>query len=241
MINLFTLLRQLAAGFMLTGLLFSFPLSANDNPKQDHEQIRGAIRDFLAASNTDINTDDDIEVGIIDPRLKLAHCESSLKVFLPNGNRASGQTTVGVRCTGVKPWLIYVTATASVTRPVVVAVRALPHGAVIGPDDIQLQPKDVASMVTGYLDNPELAIGKVVKRPMTIGTVIRPNSLKFQHLVKRGDRVQMRAKTAGFSVSMAGKALANGAKGEQIQVENLSSGRVVTATVTGDRVVEVPM
>lgn len=49
----------------------------------------------------------------------------------------------------------------------------------------------------------------------------------------------MVANTAGLRVTMQGKALADGSRGDRIRVKNLSSGQVVTGTVVRSGVIQV--
>jgi flagella basal body P-ring formation protein FlgA len=62
---------------------------------------------------------------------------------------------------------------------------------------------------------------------------VRSSHIKAPQVVRRGDRVILEASTAGISVVTTGTALANGKVGEQIQVRNEKSARVVDAEIIG--------
>jgi flagellar basal body P-ring formation protein FlgA len=53
-------------------------------------------------------------------------------------------------------------------------------------------------------------------------------------LVRRGDPVMMQLHSANFVIRASGRALSNGAAGERVAVENLTSKRVVHGIVTDD-------
>ena len=62
------------------------------------ENIRTAVRDYAIA---EVGTEADgvhIEVGRLDPRLRLAACSHPLDTYFSPGARNIGHTTVGVRC-----------------------------------------------------------------------------------------------------------------------------------------------
>jgi flagella basal body P-ring formation protein FlgA len=69
--------------------------------------------------------------------------------------------------------------------------------------------------------------------------VVHAGLLKRANLVKRGSKVEIIANFDGLDVRMRGEALADGGRGDRIRVKNLSSGRVVTGTVSGSGVVHV--
>jgi flagella basal body P-ring formation protein FlgA len=58
-------------------------------------------------------------------------------------------------------------------------------------------------------------------------------------LVKRGERVNIQSGKAGVLISATGTAMADGAKGQKINVKNLSSQRVIQATVVDSGQVSV--
>lgn len=206
---------------------------------QDLDEVRKAVGEFLHASNGSIASPDHVEVGVIDSRLRLARCGRSLKLFIPAGGAAAGNTTVGVRCLGPSPWLIYVPARVRVYRDVVVTSRAVPRNSVVGMQDIKLEQRDVSGLTAGYLGAPEKALGRVARRPMPIGAIIDRSALENRRLVRRGERVTILANAGRLAVQMKGKALMDGASGDRIRVKNLSSGRIVEGTVTANGTVHV--
>ncbi len=205
----------------------------------DLDDVRAAVRAFLVANVGGIESPEQVEVGIVDPRLRLAPCGQPLKVFFSAGGAGAGNTTVGVRCLGPSPWLIYVPGRVNVYRNVVVTTRAIPRRSVIGEADVRLERREVSNQTAGYLEAPQLAVGRVARRPMSIGSVIEPAALRNRRLVRRGERVTILADTGRLVVQMKGKALMDGASGERVRVENLSSGRIVEGTVTASGQIRV--
>ncbi len=213
--------------------------AADRYPVQNLEQIRDAVREFVHRQNAELAAADDVEVGFVDPRLRLAPCPQALHLFFAEGSRPTGATTVGVRCLGPATWLIYVPTRVKLYRHIVVAARALPRKTVVREHDVKLLRRDVAGLTAGYLEDVSAAVGRVVKRPLTVGAILEPGALDNQRLVRRGEKVTIVARIGGLTVQMSGKALMGGAAGERVRVKNLSSGKVVEGTVSASGVVRV--
>ncbi|MEK7767778.1 MAG: SAF domain-containing protein, partial [bacterium] len=60
-----------------------------------------------------------------------------------------------------------------VTAPVVHATRELPEGAVIGADDVAVEPRDLAGLPEDAVSDPAAAVGLKVTRTLAEGTVLR--------------------------------------------------------------------
>ena len=86
----------------------------------------------------------DVSIGSIDPRLRLNSCSANLKTFIPPGSRLKGNTTIGVRCDGVKPWSIYVPVKISLYERAIVSTTKLSRGDIISSSDVMLDEVDVS-------------------------------------------------------------------------------------------------
>ena len=65
------------------------------------------------------------------------------------------------------------------------------------------------------------------------------HKMEQAEIVKKGDKVNVSAKIGALTVVTSGIALADGRRGEQIDVENKRSSRVIRTVVTGPSAVEV--
>ena len=106
------LIQRVAALCNWFAALFVFALyAANSQAEQfhAHEDIEKTAEQFVHKHLEEIQADRfDIRIRPLDQRLRLSQCETPLEAFLPPGARLYGKTTVGVRCTGDKPWKIFV-------------------------------------------------------------------------------------------------------------------------------------
>ncbi|MCC5795516.1 MAG: flagellar basal body P-ring formation protein FlgA [Chromatiales bacterium] len=175
----------------------------------------------------------------LDARLRLPRCQRPLEARAGRGMPRSGRLTVEVRCDSGSAWRLHVPVNLTVTRPVLVATRAIGRDEILTPGDLELTELDTTQLPYGFLDAPQQAAGRQLRRPVTAGTVIHPGLLEAPLLIRRGQDVTLEARTGGITVRMAGRARSDGIDGQVIQVENLSSGRTVQAIVRSARVAEV--
>jgi flagella basal body P-ring formation protein FlgA len=206
---------------------------------QSHASIRDAARQHAAASADSLGGRAEVTVSPLDSRLKLNACDQPLETYdSPNGlNRGRG--VVGVRCSGSKPWKLFVPVSIAVMEAVVVTRRPLVRGQALQADDLVLSETDVSRMHKAYFTRIEDVVGLRSKRAIRTGQTLHAGLLKREKLVRRGKPVAIIAELGGLEVSVRGKALADGSRGDQIRVENLASGRVVSGTVAGDGLVKV--
>jgi flagella basal body P-ring formation protein FlgA len=181
----------------------------------------------------------EIEVGRLDPRLRLPACKEALGTFLPQGGRKLGNTTMGVRCNGVKPWTLYVPVKVALYREVLVTTRPLARGESVSTTDLRMEQRNLATLRTGYLTSPKQAIGKLAKRFLTAGTALSASNLDVQRVIKRGEKVTLLIDIPGIQVRATAKALSDGAVGETISVRNTASQKVVQAMVVSPGLVRV--
>ncbi len=225
--------------WLLIGFMALMPLSAAASESEPHENIRVAVEAFLLEQAAEFAREPIISVGRIDQRLRLHACSEPLDTYLPPGGRTTGNVTVGVRCSAPKPWSLIVQAKVEVMEPVVVSARPLQRGEVLRADDLELAERDLASLRGGYFGDPSEVVGMKLKRSLGVGLPLQRGMLAAPIVIKRGDRVSIRAAGGGLDVRMQGEALEAGARGDTIRVRNLSSKRELEARVAGPGQVEV--
>ncbi|HHM04694.1 MAG TPA: flagellar basal body P-ring formation protein FlgA [Gammaproteobacteria bacterium] len=205
------------------------------------EPIRATARAFLEGYAGKQYDKAEVKIGRLDRRLRLSPCEQALEGFLPAGSRIPGKTTVGVRCTGSKPWTVYVGATVTVRVHILTTTRPLARGEYLGPSDVTLTERELHTTTRAYLTNPADAVGKQTRRALPAGTLLTARQVKSPPLVRRGEKVLLLARAGALTVRMSGTALSDGARGDLIKVRNLTSRRVVQGEVSAAGVVTVNM
>lgn len=203
---------------------------------QSHASIREAAE---AAAHLAIPAPAEVVADSPDPRLRLAQCSQPLTATVPSNGVPSARLTADVRCSGSQPWRVYLPVRVTSTRSVVVASRALSRDTVLAPGDVRLANSSAGSSPPGALHDADLAVGRVLRRPVEEGQAVTATILAAPTLVRRGQDVQVEAQAGGLKVRMAGVARGDGALGDIIEVQNGTSGRVVQAVVRSAKSVEV--
>lgn len=197
------------------------------------------LRDSVGAKDSRIEP----RAGQLDPRLQLPACSTPLEAFVQPGTKVASRTIVGVRCNGDKPWKVYVPVDVAVTESVLVAKQSLPRGHMLTADDVVAERQDVSRLVGGYFvsadSSADAIVGKRLKHPLMAGRVVTPAMLEAEIVIERGQTVTLVVEGDGLNISMAGRALMDGAVDQRIRVENAGSGRVVEGLVRSPQVVEV--
>jgi flagella basal body P-ring formation protein FlgA len=179
----------------------------------------------------------EVQVGSLDPRLRLAPCER-VEPYLPAGTRLWGRTRIGLRCTqGATPWNVYLPLTVKVFGRGLMAAATLPAGALLTSADVRAGEIDLAEGASPLL-TPEAAVGRTLARPLATGQTLRQADLRARQWFAAGDTVQITAIGPGFRVSGEGQALGPGFEGRTARVRT-DSGRVVLGLPVAERRLEV--
>lgn len=204
------------------------------------ESIRlSAERHALAQIEADHFEDATATAGSLDTRLQLKKCEIPLEAFSTGSMNNTSRMTVGVRCTGLNPWTLYVPVRISALVDVVFTSRALTRGALLTEEDLELQQLPLDRLPTGYVSDAAQIINFELTRPVNVGTAVTLSAVRPRDVVQQGQAVIITARLAGLQVKMAGEALKNGRSGDLIPVKNLRSGRTVEATIVDESTVSV--
>ncbi|PKM30252.1 MAG: flagella basal body P-ring formation protein FlgA [Gammaproteobacteria bacterium HGW-Gammaproteobacteria-11] len=232
-------------GCAVLPIFFCAGLSANPLIEQligtTEHFLEQEIQEHLANSGRDARHQ--IQVNRLDPRLRLPLCpEQSLNASLESPAEPVGRVTVRVSCESpTVRWRLFVPAQVSLFQPVLVLTRPLPRHSLISPADIAMLERDVGLLGNAYLTDPQQVVGMRLRRQLGVDTVLAPNVLEQDEVVKRGDKVVISASNPQIDVRMPGEALESGNTGSQIRVRNSRSGRVISARVLGPGQVEVAL
>jgi len=190
----------------------------------------------LTGSSTNRTT---VRASSLDPRHRLPLCDQAMETFMRRGTEIRATTIVGVRCTGSKPWKVYVPVEVIVTTKVYITSKTLPRDHLLTEADIALDERDVSRLVAGYATRKEELLGQRLKQQLLAGRIITPAMLQADRIVTRGQTVTLIAKSGTVNISMKGKALMDGALDQRIRVENINSGRIIEGVVRSREYIEV--
>jgi flagella basal body P-ring formation protein FlgA len=180
----------------------------------------------------------EVELGQLDPRLKLAPC-AQIEPYLPVGSRPWGRTRVGLRCqSGPTRWNVFLPITVRVWAPALVLREPLPAGTEITPEHLTEAEVDWAERPAAPLAEAGALVGRTLVRPLSAGQALRDADLQRPVWFAAGDRVKLTALGPGYRVSTEGQALSRGLDGQAVRVRT-EGGRIVTGKAVADREVEV--
>lgn len=192
------------------------------------------VRDLALAGAQRTGARVEVEVGELDPRLRLAPC-AKVEPYLPAGTRLWGRTRIGLRCTqGPARWNVYLPVTVKVYGLALVASAPLSAGAVIAEGDLRIAEVDLAASTSPAIADAQRVVGRTLGHALNAGQSVRDADLKARQWFAAGDSVTVVAAGAGFSVAGQAQALTPGVEGQAARVKT-ESGRVLTGMPVGDR------
>jgi len=208
---------------------------------ETQESLSQAVTDFLKPKLDSLNASRiDIDIGSVDPRLRLKKCTAPHELEQLGNKGLSGKVNIRVRCPTAS-WGIFVPVDIRIFEPVVVSRATLPRGSVISRHLLTLREVESSSLNYSYFRDIDQVAGTEATKPIQANSVIFTNMVQAADAVRKGDEVIIKAQVGPLFVRIKGLALQDGAIGEQIQVRNIQSRRIIRATVTGPGNVLVPM
>ena len=134
---------------------------------------------------------------------------------------------------------LHLSGSATPVVEVVTAVRPLDRGEIVGEADLAVSRMPARQVAAGTRVGLTDLVGLAARRAIRAGIPLSPADFAPPYLVARGDTVTIVYRGRGLLLTARGKALDNGAKGAGVSVVNLSSNRILTATVSDRGTVEV--
>lgn len=199
---------------------------------QNTEVIRQIAERFLREQSTGLPGRVGITVGdVVSDRMPAC---AALEPFLPPGARLWGATTVGVRCSGERPWTLYLTAKVTITATYFVAARQINPGDTLGPTDLSPRQGDLTLLPRSVATDAGQIVGTVAVNRITAGLPIRSDLLRSAIAVQQGQTVRVVTRGTGFEVSTEGQVLTRASAGDPVQVRT-RAGQVVSGTVKTGR------
>lgn len=236
--------KQTRSGFVLVAMLLlislavSQPLSASS---QQEPLIRHAVESALqqeteqtAALHQWPDYQTSWEIWVPGAASHLPQCPGKLVVTgRDNQLLPVGRLKRQVSCdSGSTSWYINVTIKASLTLPVVVTQTALSRGQALDASMLLLE-KRTLDRADEFFTNIRDTIGMEVSRRVRSGDILSPTLVSKPPLVLKGNQVVIIAAKNGINASTKGVALEDGGQGDQIEVQNSTSQKVIHAVVSG--------
>jgi flagella basal body P-ring formation protein FlgA len=117
--------------------------------------------------------------------------------------------------------------------------RSLSRGETVLASDISIERRVRDSLPQDVQGNASELVGRVAKRPLGAGSVVRAGDLARPEIVARGDIVTIVYEAPGLMLTLRGRANEAGAQGDLIAVTNPQSKKVLQAQVVAPGKVSV--
>ena len=168
-------------------------------------------------------------------------CKVTFQLFHKDQRRLEGQVgiTALVRVDGIEARKVRISGWVDVFDSVVCVSRNVKRGEILQEDDLYLSRKNISRLPSTILTEKGKAIGLMVKHQIRAETPLKEWMLVRAPIVKRGDMVTILAESGGLRVSVPGKILEKGYKGQLVQVQNTMSRKKIYAKVINDATVRV--
>ncbi len=212
---------------------------ATANRVESPEAIRAAAEAFVRSQLPHDASVAGVTAGSLDSRLRLVHCTGGLHAQLAQGATLQARSMVGVACGGPTHWTVYVPVTVESRISVLILKHPVARDTRLTAEDVTVETRKVNGAATAFLTDPSELRGRVVRRPLPVGTTLDVDMFTADLVVKHGQDVTLIAAAGGIEVRAAGRALADAAGGARLKVQNLSSMKVVEGVVEGPDLVRV--
>jgi flagella basal body P-ring formation protein FlgA len=117
--------------------------------------------------------------------------------------------------------------------------RGVLRGETITADHLTFERRRRSELPLDLVTDPERIVDQVARRTLAAGQILRESDMARRELVERNATVLMLYEQPGMTLSLRGKALAGGAAGDTVQVQNLQSKKIIEAMVVGSNRVRV--
>jgi len=174
--------------------------------------------------------------GVALPEGKL-----SWKVTGRGTNRYSGNIPVVVdfQVDGKEIRKVPVFGKVGISQAIVKAAGEIRSGEIIGREDIVLAEDAHHRGHEEVFSTLEAVTGKKARRNIRSGQPITERMIEDPPMVKKGNKVLLKAENALIKVTALGRVLQDGRAGDQVKVLNTTSGKEVLAIVEGPGLVSV--
>ncbi len=115
----------------------------------------------------------------------------------------------------------------------------LPAGAVLGPADVEMRPVPLRYAESVGVATPDDLIGKALTRQSREGMLLKASDVAVPQVIGKNDLVTIYFRKGPMTLSVKGQAITGATAGGPLQVLNLMSKRVITATAIAAGAVQV--
>jgi flagella basal body P-ring formation protein FlgA len=120
-----------------------------------------------------------------------------------------------------------------------VVTRRINGGEIIRESDVALRRVRAGQIQNGTVERIDELIGMNARRPLRAESTVRRSDLAMPILIPKGSSVKMIYRNGGLLLVALGRAVEDGAAGQEMRIMNLKSKAIVVAKATGPDTVTV--
>lgn len=184
------------------------------------------------------NTVAETEIWLPEPWIEANPCQGQVGIAKGRSTQPWGRVSYEIECSNPQ-WHTRARATLSVKTQMAIAQKSLRRGDVITAQDVVFEQRSMDRVYTDILSDIQAVKGKRVLRSLRANSVIPEQSIAKPYFVEKDAPVNIQIDTMGIQATMKGIALENGSMTERVSVRNNSSGKTISATVSGKNTVTV--
>ncbi len=109
--------------------------------------------------------------------------------------------------------------------------RLISAGEIISAGDLEWEPVHLRRLSGTSLTDAEQLIGRVAKRPLKAGQILRQSDVAVSPVIRKNDLIRLVVTTGQMTLTVQGKALQDAALGQTVRVINVNSNRQLSGTV----------
>jgi flagella basal body P-ring formation protein FlgA len=206
------------------------------------EQVASAFRSYILKHSHWPEKQFRIEIMPLEEPLIAPDQDAVLEVLPAKSGRLTGDVTLEMALTskGQICKRFQVAGRVALEQAVVCAGKPLAAPAVLGPDDVRLERREITGLgADDYFVSPEQVVGRALSRSLGPQEMLTPRHLSQQPVINRGDEVTVVLDDDGLAITTKGVAREPGYPGRFIRILNPKSKREFQARVVDAKTVRV--
>ncbi len=181
----------------------------------------------------------EFKIRELSDRLKLKACQTALQIEDRQSSKTVGRMTIGVSCEHPR-WRVYVPAEIMGKLPLIYSNHAILKGERISREDFRVELVPHNKIPPGAVTQERSLIGMRSKRAISANQVIKVQYLVPPYMVFKNQAVNIITRIGAIEVRSRGISLKNAVEGEQVDIQNQSSKKIIKGIVIAPNTVLVP-
>ena len=201
----------------------------------NRDQLAGLVRNALADRNAGVDADA-LEIRLMqapDKVLADPKVQDPIRVDRLEWSESSGRFTLFASVAvelGTEPLILSGIATEMVE--VIALAQPLRRGDILRQEDVDVIRLPRSKVPAGAIADAGEIVGKEARGNLRAAAPLSRKDFQQPILVRKGEKITVTFEMPGMKLSSRAQAMDDGAKGDVIDVMNLTSRRIVPATIT---------